>query len=79
MEGQYNEQAFLNRLIAQKIPVTVYMTNGFQMRGTVAGYDPATIVLTCDGQNRMLYKHAVSTLAPGRYANSGSGFLPHGN
>ena len=79
MEGQYNEQAFLNRLIAQEIPVTVYMTNGFQMRGTVAGYDAATIVVTCDGQNRMLYKHAVSTFAPNRHANPGSEFLPRGN
>lgn len=81
MEGNalYSEKAWLEAIRKNRIPVTVYMTNGFQMRGTVAEHDDTTILLTCDGQPQMLYKHAVSTVRPGRYANPGSGFLPHGN
>ena len=75
----YTEQTFLDRFIAKKIPVTVFLVNGFQMRGILTGYDAATILMNCDGQPQMLYKHAVSTVRPGRYANPGSGFLPHGN
>ena len=44
--------------------VTVFLMNGFQMRGIVTGYDPFVVVLDSDGRQQVIYKHAISTIAP---------------
>ena len=36
------------------------------MRGTIEGFDPFTVVLRSDGKQNMIYKHALSTIAPSR-------------
>ena len=38
--------------------------NGFQLRGVITGYDSFVVVLVTDGRQQMIYKHAISTLAP---------------
>ena len=45
-------------------PVTVFLVNGFQLRGVVAGFDSFTLILDSDGKQQMIYKHAVSTVVP---------------
>ena len=40
--------------------------NGFQMRGIITGYDPFVVVLDSDGRQQVIYKHAISTIAPVR-------------
>ena len=49
--------------------VTVYLLSGYQLRGTVRGFDNFVIVLDCDGKQNMVYKHAVSTIIPARSVN----------
>ena len=49
-----------------EIPVTVFMVNGFQMRGTITGFDTFTVVLTTEGRQNLIYKHAISTVSPAR-------------
>ena len=46
------------------MPVTLFLMNGFQLRGTITGYDSFVVVLVTDGRQQMIYKHAISTLAP---------------
>ena len=46
------------------MPVTLFLMNGFQMRGTITGYDPFVVVLDSDGRQQVIYKHAISTIAP---------------
>lgn len=46
------------------MPVTIYLVNGFQLRGVVKGYDPFTIVLEYEKKAHLIYKHAVSTISP---------------
>jgi host factor-I protein len=48
----------------QEIVVTVFLMNGFQLRGTVKGYDAFTIVLDYEHRSHLIYKHAVSTISP---------------
>ena len=48
----------------QKTPVTVFMTNGFQQRGTVAAFDGYTILMHNEGRQYFVYKHAISTIVP---------------
>ncbi|WRS28126.1 RNA chaperone Hfq [Oscillospiraceae bacterium MB08-C2-2] len=58
------QDTFLNQVRAQKIPVTIYLTNGYQIRGMVIGFDPFTVLLDCEGKQSLVYKHAISTINP---------------
>ena len=58
------QEAILKEVRRDKVPVTLFLMNGFQLRGTIAGYDSFVVVLVTDGKPQMIYKHAISTLAP---------------
>ena len=58
------QEAILAEVRREKIPVTMFLMNGFQLRGTITGYDSFVVVLVTDGKQQMIYKHAISTLAP---------------
>ena len=58
------QEAILKECRREKMPVTLFLMNGFQLRGTVTGYDSFVVVLLSDGKQQMIYKHAISTLAP---------------
>lgn len=60
------QDTFLNQLRKESIPVTVYLTNGFQIRGLVRAFDNFTIVIDSEGRQQMIYKHAISTFTPQR-------------
>ena len=65
MSEQINLQdAILNEVRREKIPVTLFLMNGFQLRGVITGFDSFVVVLVTDGKQQMIYKHAISTLAP---------------
>jgi host factor-I protein len=58
------QDTFLNQIRKERIPVTVYLVNGFQIRGNVRAFDNFTIVLESEGKQQMIYKHAISTFTP---------------
>lgn len=58
------QDLFLLSVRRARTPVTVFFVNGFQMRGTVTGFDSFVVLLEGDGKQQMLYKHAISTIAP---------------
>ena len=58
------QEAILKECRKEKVPVTLVLMNGFQLRGIVTGYDSFVVVLVSDGKQQMIYKHAISTLAP---------------
>ncbi|MFZ2538464.1 MAG: RNA chaperone Hfq [Oscillospiraceae bacterium] len=60
------QDVFLNQARIDKVAVTIFLTNGFQFKGMVRGFDNYTIVLDCDGKQNLVYKHAVSTIIPAR-------------
>ncbi len=60
------QDVFLNQARKDRITVTIYLTNGFQFRGVVKGFDNFTVVLDCDGKQNLVYKHAVSTIIPSK-------------
>ncbi|HEY1654099.1 MAG TPA: RNA chaperone Hfq [Candidatus Tumulicola sp.] len=59
------QDAFLAECKANETPVTVYLVNGFALRGVVRGFDPFTVMLEYDGKTHLVYKHAISTISPG--------------
>ena len=58
------QDAILKEVIRDRVPVTMFLMNGFQLRGFVTGFDSFVVVLVSDGKQQMIYKHAISTLAP---------------
>ena len=58
------QDAILKECRREKAPVTLFLMNGFQLRGIITGYDSFVVVLVSDGKQQMIYKHAISTLAP---------------
>ena len=58
------QDAILTEVRRDRVPVTLCLMNGFQLRGNVTGFDSFVVVLVTDGKQQMIYKHAISTLAP---------------
>ena len=58
------QEAILFEVRRDKVPVTLFLMNGFQLRGVITGYDNFVVVLVSEGKQQMIYKHAISTLAP---------------
>ena len=67
MQNKANlQELFLIRARRDRVPVTMFLMNGFQMRGVITGYDSCAVILESDGRQQMIYKHAISTIAPSR-------------
>ena len=66
MQKNNLQDIFLTKVRKQSLPVTVFLMNGFQLRGSVTGFDSFTVVLDTDGKQQVIYKHAISTIIPGR-------------
>lgn len=66
------QDGFLNQVRKDNIPVTIYLVNGFQLKGVVKGFDNFTVVLEVEGKQQMVYKHAISTIMPARPVHIGS-------
>ena len=60
------QDAFLNYIRREKIPVTLFLMNGFQLPGVVRSFDSFVVLIEADGRQQMIYKHAISTVAPAR-------------
>ena len=58
------QDLFLLSARRNRTSVTVFLVNGFQMRGVITGFDQFVIMLQSDGRQQMIYKHAVSTMTP---------------
>ena len=60
------QEIFLTRARKQNIPVTMFLVNGFQLRGVITGFDCFVVILDSEGKQQVIYKHAISTIAPAR-------------
>ena len=58
------QDVFLASARKNETPVTVFLMNGFQMRGVITGFDAFTVVLSVEGRQNLIYKHAISTVSP---------------
>ena len=63
-EAMNLQDAILRECRKEHVPLTLFLMNGFQLRGIITGYDSFVVVLVSDGKQQMIYKHAISTLAP---------------
>ena len=58
------QDSFLNHVRKENLGVVIYLMNGFQLRGLVRGFDNFTVIIENDGKQQLVYKHAISTIAP---------------
>jgi host factor-I protein len=58
------QDQFLNQLRKDGTNVTVFLLNGFQIRGLIKGFDNFTVLFESEGKQQLVYKHAISTFAP---------------
>ncbi|MDO4974741.1 MAG: RNA chaperone Hfq [Alphaproteobacteria bacterium] len=58
------QDAFLNYMRKNKIPVTIFLLNGVKISGIISCFDQSTIVIKREGYTQLLYKHAISTFSP---------------
>lgn len=60
------QDTFLNQARCSHMPLTMFLINGFQLRGVVTGFDNFTVVLDSEGRQQLIYKHAISTIMPAK-------------
>lgn len=58
------QDEILREAMKEKVPVTLFLMNGFQIRGVITGFDDNVLVIVTDGKQQMIYKHGISTVAP---------------
>ena len=63
------QDSFLNQCRKENVAVTIYLVNGFQLRGIVKGFDNFTVIIEYEGKQQLVYKHAISTITPFRIMN----------
>lgn len=63
------QDVILKQIRKDGVPLTVFLTSGFQIRGVLKGFDSYVIVMEVDGKQQMIYKHAISTIAPSKSLN----------
>ncbi len=63
------QDVLLNQLRKDKIAIVVFLTNGFQLKGIIKGFDNFVVILESEGKQQMIYKHAISTLVPSKPVN----------
>ncbi len=71
-QGVNIQDTFLNLARKDNLPVTIFLTNGFQLRGLIKGFDNYIIILESEGKQQMVYKHAISTFVPAKNINLNS-------
>lgn len=72
-KGQMLQDPFLNALRKEHVPVSIYLVNGIKLQGQVDSFDQYVILLK-NTVTQMVYKHAISTIVPGRALS-----IPHGH
>jgi len=63
-KSQNFQDAFLSAARREKAPLTLFLMNGFQLKGTVRGFDNFAVLVDSEGRQQMIYKHAISTISP---------------
>lgn len=67
------QDLFLLRARSTHANVTVFLMNGYQIRGQITGFDAFVVVVHSESKQQVIYKHAISTIVPERAISLDSG------
>ena len=71
-KGQLLQDPFLNTLRREHVPVSIYLVNGIKLQGQIESFDQYVVLLR-NTVTQMVYKHAISTIVPGRAVTFSTG------
>ncbi len=57
---------FLGQLCREQVELNMFLTNGVRLKGTLKGFDNFTVLLSGEGKQQLIFKHAISTIVPQR-------------
>ena len=60
--AQNIQDSFLNSARTEKTPITIYLLSGVKLTGRIRSFDKYSVVLDANGQEQLIFKHAISTL-----------------
>lgn len=67
----YNLQdSFLNQIRKEELEVQTFLTNGVRIKGKIKGFDNFTVLIISGGKQHLVFKHAISTVIPGKAIDS---------
>ena len=64
MKPENLQDRYLNQARRDKTPLTLFLINGYQLRGTILSFDQFAVLLLSEGKRNLIYKHAISTIQP---------------
>jgi len=75
--AQNIQDSFLNTARKERASITIYLLSGVKLTGRIRSFDKYSVVLEANGQEQLIFKHAISTVVMGRVASSHAGHVPH--
>ena len=75
--AQNIQDSFLNTARKERASITIYLLSGVKLTGRIRSFDKYSVVLEANGQEQLIFKHAISTVVMGRVASAHAPHLPH--
>jgi host factor-I protein len=75
--AQNIQDSFLNTARKERASITIYLLSGVKLTGRIRSFDKYSVVLEANGQEQLIFKHAISTVVMGRVASSHGTHVPH--
>jgi host factor-I protein len=68
--AQNIQDSFLNTARKERSSITIYLLSGVKLTGRIRSFDKYSVVLEANGQEQLIFKHAISTVVMGRVAST---------
>jgi len=75
--AQNIQDSFLNTARKERANITIYLLSGVKLTGRIRSFDKYSVVLEANGQEQLIFKHAISTVVMGRVASTHPGHSAH--
>jgi host factor-I protein len=75
--AQNIQDSFLNTARKERASITIYLLSGVKLTGRIRSFDKYSVVLEANGQEQLIFKHAISTVVMGRVASTHVPHVPH--
>jgi host factor-I protein len=75
--AQNIQDSFLNTARKERANITIYLLSGVKLTGRIRSFDKYSVVLEANGQEQLIFKHAISTVVMGRVASSHGSHIAH--
>jgi host factor-I protein len=68
--AQNIQDSFLNTARKERASITIYLLSGVKLTGRIRSFDKYSVVLEANGQEQLIFKHAISPVVMGRVAST---------